>query len=245
MGERVMPWVRLDDAFYDNAKFSDLTNAGVGAWVKLLAFASRNLTDGHIRKAFAVRLASRKELAELVGAGLLEQTDTGWLIHDFLDFQPDSAAVLARREKERERWRNRAHSAETPPGGTAEEPDTPPPLQEDSIATPTYPVPDPLPIPKETNDFFDEFWTAYPRKLGKPEARKAWTRALRKASADTIVASLSAWCVSWTDPRFIPHPSTWLNREQWNDAPVASASSNGHGPDLEVAAALAKFAGDQ
>lgn len=71
-------------------------------------------------------------------------------------------------------------------------------------------------------DRFSEFWTAYPRKVAKPEALKAWIKI--KPDDDTfaaIMAGLAAAKASrdWTkdDGQFIPHPTTWLNQRRWED----------------------------
>lgn len=73
-------------------------------------------------------------------------------------------------------------------------------------------------------DGFEEFWTRYPRKTGKGDARKAWGRKV--AGADTkakIFATLEKMrlCEQWNRDggRFIPYPATWLNREGWDDDP--------------------------
>lgn len=72
-------------------------------------------------------------------------------------------------------------------------------------------------------DRFDDFWNAYPRKVSKGQARKAWKPATKKASQDLIVAASYAfaeWCRhEETEQRFIAHPATWLNGERWNDEP--------------------------
>lgn len=66
---------------------------------------------------------------------------------------------------------------------------------------------------------FAEFWSAYPNKVGKPKALLAWKS--KKPDLNTVLASLRRWKASeqWTKDggRFIPHPTTWLNREGWND----------------------------
>lgn len=64
---------------------------------------------------------------------------------------------------------------------------------------------------------FDEFWAAYPRKVGKGHAVKAYEKALAKASPEMLVAAVKAQSPSWTDPQFIKHPKTWLNAECWLD----------------------------
>jgi len=69
---------------------------------------------------------------------------------------------------------------------------------------------------------FEEFWRSYPRKVAKADARKAWlqTRHLRP-SLDVVLRSLKAACRSeqWMKGggQFIPHASTWLRGERWED----------------------------
>lgn len=73
---------------------------------------------------------------------------------------------------------------------------------------------------------FARFWDAYPNKKGKDDARRAWTkRHPSDALTDVIIAAVEEqkeW-PGWRKDggQFIPHPSTWLNRGQWEDeAPV-------------------------
>lgn len=78
---------------------------------------------------------------------------------------------------------------------------------------------------------FDEFWSAYPNKVGRPKALAVWNRL--KPGLDVVLAGLKRWKASdqWRKDKgqYIPHPTTWLNREGWNDAipgekPAPSAS---------------------
>jgi hypothetical protein len=72
---------------------------------------------------------------------------------------------------------------------------------------------------------FDGFWKRYPRKVGKADAARAFTRALRRVeSPDVILKALDRLIPAWArgDPKFIPHPSTWLNRDGWDDDPPPS-----------------------
>lgn len=80
---------------------------------------------------------------------------------------------------------------------------------------------------------FEEFWKMYPRKVGKPAARRALTAACKKEAPAAIATALQRWIESWkasgTEEQFIPHPATWLNQERWNDAPPPLAH-----PELEI-----------
>lgn len=64
---------------------------------------------------------------------------------------------------------------------------------------------------------FAEWWEAYPRKLAKGAARKAYRAALKKTDAGSLLASLRAYSFSDVD-RFVPHGATWLNDERWLDS---------------------------
>lgn len=71
---------------------------------------------------------------------------------------------------------------------------------------------------------FDLFWQAYPRKVGKKKARIAWTKA--RPDTETVQKMLDAlaWQVNqpqWTKDggAYVPHPTTWLNEERWDDEP--------------------------
>jgi hypothetical protein len=74
-------------------------------------------------------------------------------------------------------------------------------------------------IPDDDPDW-QRFWVAYPRKVGKGAARKAWVRALRKATVSEIMDGVGVYVdvVKTLDGmQFVQHPATWLNQERWTD----------------------------
>src|SRR5689334_16767075 len=104
-----MPWARLDDGFYDHPKLDHLGNdvqelrpivkslnsealvrlAAIGLWARAISYCSRHLTDGHVPASKLAKLDGSTELADhLVTVGLFERTPTGYLVHDFLDYNP-------------------------------------------------------------------------------------------------------------------------------------------------------------
>ena len=75
---------------------------------------------------------------------------------------------------------------------------------------------------------FAEFYAAYPRKVAKPDALKAWNSlALQNGSVEKLMAALEAAKASeqWTKDsgRFIPHPATWLRQRRFEDEAVVPA----------------------
>lgn len=83
---------------------------------------------------------------------------------------------------------------------------------------------------KSQSNFDDEFeavWKAYPRKVGKGNAKKAWTKARKIASKDEIAPGLWSHIKVWnggTAKDKIPHLATWLNGERWHDDANAAAN---------------------
>jgi hypothetical protein len=79
---------------------------------------------------------------------------------------------------------------------------------------------------------FDVFWHHYPRKVGKPRARSAFNVARTKVTFDRIAEGLAPWIAYWDErdePQYVPHPTTWLNQERWNDDPPPPAHAEAPG----------------
>lgn len=74
-----------------------------------------------------------------------------------------------------------------------------------------------------TKDFLD-FWSAYPRKVGKGTAFKAWQRAKKNGlpELNILLAAVKKQKKSraWTKDggEYIPHPATWINGSRWEDS---------------------------
>jgi hypothetical protein len=75
---------------------------------------------------------------------------------------------------------------------------------------------------------FAAFWAAYPLKVGKRKAEPAFTRAAKRADPAAIIAAAIAYR---NDPNreqaYTAHPTTWLNRDGWDDDPIPPRA-NGH-----------------
>ena len=65
---------------------------------------------------------------------------------------------------------------------------------------------------------FNSFWELYPRKVGKLAARKQFEKALREDSFENIINGLKEYKKHLPDdPKFIPHPKTFLSQGRWMD----------------------------
>jgi uncharacterized protein YdaU (DUF1376 family) len=92
------------------------------------------------------------------------------------------------------------------------------------------PIKPPLP-PK--GELFDLFWKAYPKKVGKDAAYKAFAkRKPDEQLVKTMIASVrkQADTEQWKKDggQFIPHASTWLNEGRWQDETEIGAEQDWH-----------------
>ena len=71
-------------------------------------------------------------------------------------------------------------------------------------------------------DRFNRFWDAYPKKLSKGDAEKAWQKI--KPGEQLLTQMLNAITAAKTSDdwqkdsgQFIPYPASWLNAKRWED----------------------------
>jgi hypothetical protein len=131
-----MPWVRFDDDFPINRKVAGLSDAAYRLHSSAIFWCARNLTDGFLPKDdlddVCARVRTPKRFAaecvrrdvwhpagrDCPSENCIAPVDKdGWVIHDYLDFQPSKEQVLRDRLAARirqERWkakRNGPHNA--------------------------------------------------------------------------------------------------------------------------------------
>lgn len=82
--------------------------------------------------------------------------------------------------------------------------------------------------PGKSDDAFDTFWAAYPRKADKKKARQAWTRAIRDADPKTIIAGAENYAA---DPNRVDQytklPASWLNAGAWENGALPERTGGG------------------
>ena len=67
---------------------------------------------------------------------------------------------------------------------------------------------------------FNDFYSQYPRKMGRKDAERSWNRLTPIQQAECLEAIpnyLKYWKVKETAKDFIPYPATFLNQERWTD----------------------------
>jgi hypothetical protein len=110
--------------------------------------------------------------------------------------------------------------ADAPVGTEGVAPD---PLLDDLGFTPT-----PEQVRTVASSAFERFWDVYPLKVKKGYARQCWDRAVRRASPEKIIRGAKRYA---EDPHredaYTAHPSSWLNQDRWDDAPLPPRHTNG------------------
>ncbi len=106
-------WVKLDDNLPDNPKVDQLSDGAFRLYVSGLCYAQRHLTDGNIQDNRVARLTPRFEwdhVNELVESGLWQIKGSGYLIHDFVEWNNTREHWVQKRKSDAKRkadWREK------------------------------------------------------------------------------------------------------------------------------------------
>lgn len=279
-----MPWVKFDDGYMMHPKVLRAGRDGRDLHQACIFYAARELTDGFI-PAEAVPIiaavAGIPDPAEALerclnatggrsGKGLIEPADGGYVVHDFLAYQPSRDHVQAVAEV-------RAEAGSR--GGKQKASNL---LERGLTGAPSKtlakikPVPDPDPVPETLPPVdanastpppparppkypaaFEDWWREYPAGHGfsKADAHAAWAKL--RPDGD-LIAALIAGVRRWKASRrwqegFVMHPHRWLKSRAWeadiapwspDTGPPARASPTGQyrgRPGDELGAVLDDF----
>jgi general stress protein YciG len=122
-----VPWVRLDEEFARHPKVLAAGPLGMAMQVAALCYCNSYLTDGFVPRSVVAGLLDLEGLgmrmwmgevagggedatwqlvvSDVLDAGLWEEVHGGYLIHDYHQYQPSKAEVIADREQKREAGR--------------------------------------------------------------------------------------------------------------------------------------------
>lgn len=107
-----MPTFEVDDQACFNAKVLRAGNEAFGAWCRAGSWSMANLTDGFVTRD-VTRLIAGDDVWYLLrdcglpGAGLVEEADGGWQIHDWQHWQRTADEIRKHREQQANRQKNR------------------------------------------------------------------------------------------------------------------------------------------
>lgn len=213
--------------FPDSHKIMPLSDAAFRCLVEATLWSRKHLTDGLLPSRYAVARWSLSVLEELTSNDAsnpsLEVVEGGYQIRDFAQHQDTRADIDARRERNKANGQKGGlakakRSAKRVGKQVASES-----VSENVAETETY-------IKEDRGAFdasFDAFWTAYPRKVGRKAASKAYAKAVTEIDPDTLLIAARSYAqsVDGSDPKFVAHPTTWLNQGRWDEFTPAATQS--------------------
>jgi general stress protein YciG len=255
-----MTWFKVDDKLHSHNKTRKVlaeAPSALALWVVAGSWSSDNLTDGFVpdhQLPWLIPNGAEEMARVLVAARFWRRVKGGHQFHEW-DADGDGTKRNPTREEVENDRRKKAEagrkgglarananstsqarakaSAQAPASDVLDPPTRPDPTNNktsSSTAAPSTATPKPG---SDDDPNFVRFWAAYPRRVGKGQARRAWATALKKgADPDAVIEAASrhaARCGN-QDPQYIPHPSTWLNGERWGDAPDPEPSTTPAGP---------------
>ena len=244
-----MAWLKVEQSLREHRKILALAEAlrisepqAVGHLVYLWLWALDNISDGILPKSSKIIAKvcdwsghADRFVQALIDAELVDSTEGDLTIHDWQDY---SGRLLKQREDKRNLMRERRAKASE----SASQPDdnAAPACRNGAGTVPELCRNGDGSVPhleksreekrrEEKNkhlstgagpaDDFDAFWTLYPRKEGKGQARRAFTSAAKKIGANAVIDGLKSHleALKAKERQFIPLPATWLNGERWTD----------------------------
>lgn len=232
------PWMPLYPADY-LADTGHLSVAEHGAYMLLIMhyWVNEGLpTDDRLLARIARMTPQQWKAAR---PAISEFFDDGWK-HKRIEFELTEAARISAAGRaggiasgEARRQRN-ANDRGNDPRTTVERSSNDPPTISEALPSPSPSQPQDSPSLRsgETRArpfaaAFEQFWQAFPNKVGKRDAQKAFEKVIKSGSVtiEKMAAGLHAY-VNKTDDRPWCNPATWLNQGRWDDQP-AEVSSNG------------------
>jgi hypothetical protein len=92
--------------------------------------------------------------------------------------------------------------------------------QEDTTINPNTKPNKKTPSREGYSEEFLLFWQAYPKKVGKKDAGRAWKKAkIGNGDMSVILTAIEAQkkTKQWQDLQYVPAPATWINGARWED----------------------------
>jgi len=215
--------IRLNVNFWDHWKTISLKDQlGLEACEslqRLWCFAAINKPSGHLNglSPKAIEMAARwlgapgAFVETLIRLQFVEKIDSGYVLHDWNDHQAFVAGFQQRSNQAKaaitKRWATECHTDGNTDGNT------PSPLLSSPIHTKA----------KKRNiamsSSFDDFWCAYPKKVARVDAVRAFNKL--NPDAELLSTLLKALEQSKDTDQWkrgiIPNPATWLNGRRWED----------------------------
>ena len=229
--------------YLSSSRVAEMTLEEEGVYIRLLCYcwSTGSIPSDPERCARLAGKGCSTETATNVQRAFNEHpTDSERLVHDRLDFEREKQA--RRREQASEAGKKSGESRAASRAGIRKNTGRKKPLNvrstdvqrnintSSSSSSSSSSSENKIEISREQSqvDQFAAFWQTYPRKISKPNAIKAWQKAIRVASPELIIQGAARYAKirAGADPEFTAHPATWLNGRRWEDdvAPLPKPS---------------------
>ena len=178
-----MGWVKLDDAFFTDQRAVRVGVEGRALFLSGLCFCARNETDGEIQKEELPVIAALAGVEQVVAqrltdSGLWEPADGGWLVPNYLRFNPSREQLEAKRAADAERQRRSRAESRRDSEATGDV----------SPGVPSRPVPDRSPVvSRQDNTSSDDGSPQVPEAVWVEYAR------MKRAAGSTVVRNIGAF----------------------------------------------------
>jgi len=112
-------WLKTDDKFPEHRKVRRLSDSAYRLHHTAMCACAKDETDGYVTAEDVADMEHgnrlRKHIDALVAADLWEEASGGWWIHDYLDYNPSHASLVAKRavDKARQEKYRKGRVAET------------------------------------------------------------------------------------------------------------------------------------
>jgi hypothetical protein len=231
----------------------------VAAYIFMVSYSSDKLTDGRVDEDTALYVLDITDSAldNLSAVGLIESDgNSGYVIHDYLDWQMSKKQVEKTREGVRERtrkWRSDdsvtashddSDDSVTASHRTKHKNQEPKDLP-NGKSNPLTPFDDPIPegLPRG----FANFWAAYPRHDELDAALREYQQVIHApgGASDTILLAAAAnyaAAVASDDPQYVKLAKNWLRDGTWRTRHKPRAPSQ---PPLKTDRASAEWDNDR
>jgi hypothetical protein len=216
-------WFRFNADAIRHPKVTQLSESHKWLWVQLLCLAAENggklEHEGHLKVLLNKRLDHLLEgLKQLIRVGLIDVIDGGYIPHDWEHYQMKSS-LSTERVKE---WRRKRNVSETRHDNEDDNDNISDIIKDDNIRETR--ARERAAVSASIESAFDDFWTAWPHKVGKPAAAKSFAKAMKAHGFETIMAGLERYIRDKPPDRPWLNPATFLNQERFLDSPAPESS---------------------
>lgn len=204
-------WFRFYDGALDDPKVQALPGDLFKIWVNLLCVAARS--GGRLPQQdlpFLMRMEPAvidQAIGVLMDRGLIDETEAGLEPHNWngRQFKSDDSKERVRKHRDR--------------NGEVTVTETIEPKKNETPALCSVSASDRRTLSEKITDEFEICYGAYPLHKGRGAALRAYKTARGKVELDALLSAIKKFAskCAGMDPKFIPHPATWLNQERWLD----------------------------